>query len=830
MFEKTFFPKKLTQLLLMLSVGLNPSIQAQTYQAADTRNWDLLHTTLRITPNWESQQLMGDAELRLKPYFYAQNTVELDAKGFTIEYIQSKGQNIDYQYNGNKISIHLKKEFTRKDTLNLSIRYIAKPNELTKGGSDAITSDIGLYFITPTDKNKQQLWSQGETQANSCWFPTIDSPNEKHTHDIYLRVDNHLTTLSNGEMVEKFLHDNVQTTYHWKMAKPHAVYLTMIAVGNFVKTIDPNFKDFEVSYYVEPFAAPYAMQIFGRTPEMIRFYENLLGVPYQWNKYSQIAVREYVSGAMENTTATIHGDFVLKNPNQIVDNNDDAVIAHELFHHWFGDLVTCESWANLPLNESFADYSEYLWSNHKYGEDEGDWTALKALENYLYEATTKQVPLIRYYYENREDMFDSHSYSKGGRILHWLRREVGDEAFFEALHIYLLKNAYKTSEIHDLRMAFEEVTGRDLQWFFNQWFFQAGHPRLTITQEFQKNEVVLQITQKQDSANTFVYQLPLTVLIATKEGLQTEKILLTQASQRFSLKTTSTPTFVLIDPKGELVGEIEHVKTEKELQEQYYATKAIAGRLKALEALTFVPQTDEEVFSENPLANKDIRKLVLDATKDNFWGIRQRAVQRLYDYDGEDFLEVEKALQFVIKNDAHSMVRADAILAMKNFMNPQNDVLFRAALKDTAYVVRGAALESLLANKPPDAAELVKQFENIEDVNIFMAVANFYAEQGDPARYEWFANRIDKLAATDLYQVMGIFGTYLVSTDEDTKKKALPMLHKMASSHPQWFVRFSGVQTLLLLTDLPTVKEALQEIIKNETDERLKKVYEQMRN
>lgn len=813
--------------LLVVVLLLAFSVSSQTYQPTATLTWDLLHTTLHVSPNWEKQQLNGQAELSLKPYFYPQKKLSLDARGFTINEVKVANQKAEYTYDNEKLVIDLNKEYTRNDTLQVSISYIAKPNELPKGGSEAITSDIGLYFITPLDKTKQQLWTQGETQSNSCWFPTIDVPNEKQTHDIFIRVDNHLTTLSNGEMVEKTVHDNNQTTYHWKMDKPHSVYLTMIAAGNFVKTIDPNFKDFEVSYYTEPFAAPYAMQIFGRTPEMIRFYEKILNVPYQWNKYSQVAVREYVSGAMENTTATVHGDFVLKNPNQIIDNNDDGVIAHELFHHWFGDLATCESWSNLPLNESFADYSEYLWTTHKYGEDEGDWVALKAMENYLFEATTKQVPLIRYYYANREDMFDAHSYSKGGRILHWLRREVGDDAFFEALHLYLTKNAYKTTEVNDLREAFEAITGRDLNWFFNQWFLQPGHPRLKVSQQYDKNGLHLSINQTQDSVNSFIYELPLSVLIGTKEGTKTEKIRLVAANQQFDFDLKEKPTFVLVDPKGELVGEIEQLKSDAEFIEQYEHTSAISGRLKALEALTFVPQTDE-LIAKNPLENKAIRKLVLAATKDKFWGIRQRAVQRLFDYDGDDFLEVERALQYVIKNDPHSAVRADAILAMKNFMNPQNDVLFREALSDTAYNVRGAALEALLVNNPPDAAELVSKFENIDDVNIFMGVANYYAEKGNPTRLEWFIDHITKLGPTETYQVMGLFGTYLVTTDEATKAKALPFLAKMAQTNSQWFVRFAAVQAMLLIAETPNAKDEIRKAVSIETDERLKKIYERL--
>lgn len=793
------------------------------YQASTQRKWDLLHTKLELTPDWQKQQLLGQATLTIKPHFYPQKEILLNAKSFVIQSVKLLGSGVEYTYDGNVLSISLLKEYARTDTLKIDISYLAKPNEIQAKGSEAITLDKGLYFVG-VGSETQQLWTQGETQANSCWFPTFDTPNEKHTQDIYLRVDTTLTTLSNGELVEKILHNNGTRTDHWQMKQPHSVYLTMIAAGNFIKTTDPTFTDFEVSYYLEPNYAPYAQEIFGRTPEMILYFEQLLGVKYPWSKYSQIAVREFVSGAMENTTATVHGDFVMKTPNQLVDNNDDGVIAHELFHHWFGDLVTAESWANLPLNESFADYSEYLWASHFYGQDAGDWVALKAMENYLLEAQTKQVPLIRYSYADKEEMFDSHSYAKGGRILHMLRRQIGDEAFFTALTNYLQTNAYKNTEVHNLRMAFEEVTGQDLNWFFNQWFLAAGHPRLEVEHYYKKGKLTIEIDQKIDSVNALLYELPVEIMIGTADGNVVKKEFLTTENAVYTYDLKSQPLFVLIDPRGELVGEINHPKTNEELINQYQKTPEISGRIKALERIAFTPETDE-LYSQNPLQKKAIRELVIEATKDTFWGVRDAAVQKLFDYDGEGFLDVEKALQFVIKTDKNANVRADAILAMKNFLNPQNDILFRAALSDTSFAVRGAALEALLVNNPPDAAELVLKFESINDINIFASVASFYADQANPSRLSWFMERFRKLGDTELYQVMGILGTYLIKSERDTQLQALPFLEHMATANKQWFLRYSAVQTLLLVADLPETKASLKKAFATETDERLKSIY-----
>ena len=217
---------------------------------------------------------------------------------------------------------------------------------------------------------------------------------------------------------------------------------------------------------------------------MIAFYSRITGVDYAWPKYSQIVGRDYVSGAMENTTATLHQLTAQQNARQLVDGNVwEEVIAHELFHHWFGDLVTCESWSNITLNESFADYSETLWYEYKYGKDAGDDKNFDGMQGYLFSGGENK-DLVRFYYQDKEDVFDGVSYSKGGRILNMLRNYVGDSAFFKSLNLYLTTNKFHSAEAQQLRLAFEQVTGKDLNWFWNQWYYGSGHPKLKIDYDY----------------------------------------------------------------------------------------------------------------------------------------------------------------------------------------------------------------------------------------------------------------------------------------------------------------------------------------------------------
>ncbi|MBA4849930.1 M1 family aminopeptidase [Emticicia sp. BO119] len=806
------------------------------YNPERTKKNDLIHTKLELRPNWDKQQMYSVATITFKPHFYPQSVLELDAKGFDVQMVRMKNKELKFDYNQRLLKIDLGKTLTRKDSAQVQIVYIAKPNELPAGGSEAITADKGLYFINAdgSDPEKpRQIWTQGETEANSCWFPTIDSPNQKTTLEIFITLDKRSVdakylTLSNGKLISSKVNSDGTRTDYWRQDKPAAPYLTMIAVGDFRKVVDPNYKKFEVSYYVEPKFEKYAMNIFGRTPEMISYFENLLGVGYQWDKYSQIAVREYVSGAMENTTATVHGDFVQKDNHQLADDNDDGVIAHELFHHWFGDLVTAESWANLPLNESFANYSEYLWTAHKYGQDEADLVAYIAFNQYFSEVQEKQEPLIRYHYNDKEDMFDSHSYAKGGRILHLLRKQVGDEAFFASLKLYLTQNAFKTGEIDQLRLAFELVTGEDLHWFFDQWFMKSGNPDLQVIQEYTNGKLKLVINQIQDTTYSTLYRLPLQVEIWSNNQKSVHEILVDKFTNTFEWNLQTSPQMVYLDPENTLVGRVLFQKNKEDYIYQYYHAERVPARLNALEILTYVPEGDSMVVS--PALDKDIRKVLIDATRDKFWRVRQLAVQKLYDYDGDDFLEVERALQSRVQNDERSYVRADAIIAMKGFQNSQNDKLFRAALNDTSYTVQAAALEAILGSRPTDAAELVKKYENSYNTAIFSAVANYFSEESAPERFNWYIKHLSKMSGGDLYQVLGIFGTYLVKSSPEIQAKSLPLLKKIATKDTQWYVRFAGLQTLALLSDLKEAKDIIKEVIATEKDQRLQKVYQQYKD
>jgi len=405
--------------------------QSSLYRPEREKVNDLIHTKLKVDFNFSNKTMNGEAWITAKPHFYSTNKITLDANAMRIHKVALNNSDLPYNYDEYKLSIDLPKTYQKDEQFTIYIQYTARPEKVKDKGSQAITDAKGLYFINADglDKNKPtQIWTQGETQANSAWFPTIDAPNQKTSQEIYITVPDKYKTLSNGQLVSQTKNGNNRTDY-WKLDKKHAPYLAFMGVGEF-EIIKDFYKNIPVNYYVEKEYAPYAKDIFGLTPEMIGFFANKLGVEYPWNKYSQIVVRDYVSGAMENTTAVVHAEQAYQTPGQLIDNNaQENTIAHEIMHHWFGNLVTSESWSNVTLNESFANYGEYLWQEYKYGKVAAEMHYFEQVEAYK-NGQNDSKSLVRFIYDDREDLFDLVSYNKGGAILHMLRNYLGDDAFF----------------------------------------------------------------------------------------------------------------------------------------------------------------------------------------------------------------------------------------------------------------------------------------------------------------------------------------------------------------------------------------------------------------
>ena len=751
---------------------------------------DLIHTELHVSFDWEKQQLIGKAFLDLKAHFYETSKLELDAKGFDIQSVKlingDTEKTLKYEYTGMKILIELDKNYAKDEKYRIQINYIAKPNELSISGGRAIRKNQGLYFINPlnTDAGKpRQIWTQGEPESSSCWFPTIDSPNQKSSEEIFITTEKEYVTLSNGVLYNSLLNEDGTRTDHWKQDKPHSPYLFMLAVGDFA-VVEDHWRNMKVNYYVEPEYEQDAKAIFGKTPRMIDFFSKILGVDYPWDKYSQIIVRDYVSGAMENTGAVVFGEFVQMTKRELIDKNYESIVAHELSHHWFGDLVVCESWANLPLNESFATYAQYLWDEHEYGRFEADYNLRHELNGYFSEARHSPKNLIRFYYDKPDDMFDAHSYNKGGRVLHMLRKYVGDDAFFAALKLYLTENQYGSAEIHNLRMAFEKITGEDLNWFFNQWFLAKGNPVLEINYRFDaKNEMLfVNVRQKQDKEFP-TYRLPVKIDIYLKDSVLHEEILMLSRQAEFNFPLKEQPVFVNFDAEKMLLCQKEETKTNNEFIAQYWRAPLFLDKIEALEKLT----TDTR--------NEKVKAIFDDALRHKFWYIRLYALEnyRFGDWKTNDTL-IEK-LKKIALNDPKSQLRRAALRKLEESNSKDLLSLYKKIMeRDSSVLVMRTVLNQVSRTDAKTSIELADKL--INDKYLSSSILSIYKTHGTADKADLFKKIYANAEESDKWSIIQSYGKFICRFDTKTSEEGLKFLKKVSETETAWWLQGAGMQAI----------------------------------
>ncbi len=699
-----------TSLLMSLIVMAQPAVKDTTwkkkYRSFYTKTNNLVHTKLEAKFDYAKQYMYGKVWLTLQPHFYNTDSLLLDAKGLTINKLEivKLGRNMPLKYtnDGMFLNIKLDKTYTGGEPYIIYIDYTSKPNDLKVQGSTAISDAKGLYFINPKgeEKNKPtQIWTQGETEANSAWVPTIDKPNQKTTNEFYLTVPAKYITLSNGKLISQTKNADGTRTDYWKMDLPHAPYLMFMGIGDFAVVRD-FYKGKEVSYYVEKDYEKVARKIFGLTPEMIKFFsEKVTGVDYPWAKYSQMVARDYVSGAMENTTATLHGERAQQNARELLDgNNWESTIAHELFHQWFGDYVTAESWSNITVNESFADYSEYLWFEYKYGADAALEDNYTQMLRYFSNPADAKKDLVRYYYADKEDVFDNVSYPKGGRILNMLRHYVGDQAFFKSLNLYLTTYKFGNGNPDKLRLAFEQVTGKDLNWYFNQWYFGSGHPKVDITYDYDVVNKKATVFMKQTQADDKIFKLPIDIDIYSGFEKKRTTVWMENRTDTFTFNVTSKPDLINVDADKYLLWEKKDNKTTAEFIHQYkYAKNYIDRR----EAIDYCSRNKGE-----PAA----LALLKDGLNDPYYKLRNRSLLQMTDItsDAATLFKIEK----LATTDANRTVRSYAIDALAKTNDKKYLPMYLKAVTDSSYSVAGAALDAITGLDEDKAISLLPALKN----------------------------------------------------------------------------------------------------------------------
>ena len=756
--------------ILITSTGFAQSSKEdwkKNYRAVPTKINDLIHTKLNAKFDYSKSQLNGNVWISLKPHFYPTDSLLLDAKGMDIKQVaivkSGKNSPLKYQYNGMELNIHLDKTYTSKESYTIYIDYNAKPNELEVQGSAAISDAKGLYFINPKgeEKNKPtQIWTQGETEATSVWIPTIDKTNQKSTQEFNLTVPAKYVTLSNGLLKKQTKNSDGTRTDNWVMNQPHAPYLFFVGVGDYAVVKD-SYKGKEVSYYVEKEYEKVARKIFGNTPEMMKFFSEKLGIEYPWAKYSQIVGRDYVSGAMENTTATLHQESAQQDARELTDGNSwKGTIAHELFHQWFGDYVTAESWSNLTVNESFADYSQLLWEEYKHGADAAAWETYNGMRTY-FGGNNGSKDLVRFYYADKEDMFDGVSYAKGGRILHMLRKYVGDDAFFKSLNKYLTDNKFGNGSAHKLRLSFEAVTGKDLNWYFNQWYFGSGHPKLDISYGYNADTKMAAVYLKQTQGST-LFKLPLTVDVYEGAVKKRHMVWANNKADTFYFPASNKPDLINVDAEKITLAEKKDAKT---LAEYAHEFKYGGLYLDRREALDFASRN-----TSDPVAFK----IITDALNDPYFRIRVKALGSFGTTKLDDALLGK--ISSMAKNDPSKLVKAEAIKMLGQQKNASNKELFTKAIDDSSYTVAGAGLEALALIEPKEAYAIANQLAQEKSKGALKeAITNTIITNGDESAFDFILNNFNSMPLSQgKFISVGSISTFLAKvTDLDKFKKGV---------------------------------------------------------
>jgi aminopeptidase N len=480
------------------------------------------------------------------------------------------------------------------------------------------------------------------------------------------------------------------------MTEPHASYLLTLVAGEFAEVADTakvGDREIPLAYLVPKDRERDAARTFGRTPEMIRHFSNVTGIPYPWNKYAQIVVSDFIFGGMENTTATTLYEHVLIDERAAIDVSSDDLIAHELAHQWFGDYVTCRAWYEAWLNEGFATFFEHVWRETDLGRDEYDYGLKADLAAYLGEAHGRyRRAIVCQDYDAPLDLFDRHLYEKGALVLHALRAELGDALFWGGVHAYLAAHARGGVETRDLQRAMEDVSGRGLGRFFEQWVHKPGHPELEIVVAWEKGTltIVARQTQSVTDGVPACFDLPLDLDIGDDEGGAIRRALrITERQQTFALPAAQRPAFVVVDPGARIIGDVRIKCAGDMLREQLAKAPTARGRWLAAQALAKL---------DDPRTVQSLIQTLADESA--FWAIRAECASSLAKLRAR---EVFEALKAALRTE-HPKVRRAAIEALGHFKTSEAvDAIRPHALRDASYLVEAEAARALGRTRQPAA-------------------------------------------------------------------------------------------------------------------------------
>ena len=679
---------------------------------APDKDVEVLHLALDVTPDFKERTVRGKATIQFKPIMKAVRELRLDAVDLSVESVTATERVQNFQVTEDNIVITFVDEIPAGKEASVTVAYHAEPTE-------------GLYFRTPEmgyEPGDTHLFTQGEEIEARHWYPCYDSPNMKFTSEITCRIPEGMTSISNGRLVSEEKDPGTGLmVFHWSQEKPHANYLISLCAGYF-KEVGDNFRDIPIAFYTPASEINEAQTSFRDTKDMLTFFEKEIGVPYPWAKYYQVCVNDFVEGGMENTSCTTLTDSTLFTDATENIRNSEGLVAHEMAHQWFGDLVTCKDWSQIWLNESFATYYESLYNEHKNGR-----------ENMLYELygrarqitgiTNDENAIVRRNFDNSHEMFNYLAYPKGGWVLHMLRAELGPELYRRCIKTYLERHQYGNVVTDDLRAVIEELTGRSFDQFFDQWLYHGRQPQLDVTYSWDENtklaKLTIRQTQKVDE-NVVLFNFPLTIRFKGKSGSSDRQINVKEKEEDFYFPLESAPEIVRLDPEYTLLAKTTFRLPTPMIYAQLADKTDAIGRILAIEQLA--ERKDKET----------VAKLKKTLNDDSFYGVRIEAARALRS------IHIDEALEALLdsRKQSDARVRNEVVGDIADFYS---ESAYKSGLdvveKEKNPDISASAIRGLGGYAKPEVHDALIKFLNSDSYRNELAVAAIggMRSQDDPA-------------------------------------------------------------------------------------------------
>jgi aminopeptidase N len=659
-------------------------------------DYDQRNIKLDLRFDWDQEQAIGTATITLAPVVKDLRRVDFDGANMSISGAAlASGTPLKFENDVTKakVSVLLDRAYQPSEELTVVISYHTNqpPPERRAGLGGG-----GLNFIKPRPDDPtrpRQIWTQGEAETNHLWFPCFDHPNDFATSEIVATVAKPLSVVSNGKLVEVKENGDGTRTFDWKIDEPHATYLTSIIVGEFA-AVTADYDGIPIVTNVYRNEVEEGRVTAARLPEMVKFFSEKTGVKYPYAKYAQTTVRDF-GGGMENISATTQTDNMIHDARTELDSNTDGLQSHELAHQWFGDYLTCRTWSDIWLNESFATYFQAMWDEHHLGHDDFLYLDVKANQDAYYQAWNRgqRRPIVTKNYSNPDAVFDTYAYPRGGAVLHMLRTYLGEDNWWRSINHYLTKYAHQPVETSQFRIAIEETTGQPLDWFFDEWLYKMGHPVFRVSQDYDaaKKTLVIRVRQEQlldlesQYPQVVLFQTPVDIEIGTSSGNRIERVQIDATQeQSFRFSVDSEPLLVNFDYGGTLIKELIFDKTTGQLAYQLAHDQDVLGRIWALQQL----RTRLNDGKSRPDDRQAIIGGLTDAlTKDQFWGTRLEAAVSLTG------VKETKAELLAATKDTDARVRAQAVGSLAAMKDSTLADAYLALISDRSYaVIRAAAL------------------------------------------------------------------------------------------------------------------------------------------